>query len=439
MKPRALPRAAGSPPHVVVVGGGFGGLETAKALRCAPVNVTLVDRRNFHLFQPLAYQVAAGALTPAEIAVPLRQVFRHADNVRVLMGEVSGFDLDARCVLLQPEAGGGEPVPLAYDTLVVATGSAYSYFGHDEWRPFAPDVKSLESTLEVRRRILRAFEAAELDLGEAERRSWLTFVVVGAGPTGVEMAGQIAELSRDTLPGDFRAADPGSSRILLIEGADRVLPAFPPALSRRAFASLERLAVTPLVDHMVVGIDGQAVTVRRPDGGDELIPTRTVVWAAGVTASPLAAALGSATGAEVDRAGRVSVEPDLTLPGHPEVLAMGDMVRVGETVLPGLAPVAMQQGRYAGRLVRDRLGGRSPRPFRYRDKGNLATIGRAHAVADLRVVRLSGFVAWAIWLVVHLVNLIGFENRVVVMTRWAFLFITRGRGSRLITGPCREP
>jgi NADH:quinone reductase (non-electrogenic) len=427
-------------PHVVVVGGGFAGLEAVKALRGAPVDVTLVDRRNFHLFQPLSYQVAAGALTPAEIATPLRRIFRRARNVRVLMADVSGFDLDARCVLLRPEIEGAAPIRMDYDVLIVSGGSAYSYFGHDEWKQFAPEVKTLESTLEVRRRILGAFEGAELAPDESAREGWLTFVVVGAGPTGVEMAGQIAELSRDTLPGDFRQADPGSSRILLVEAAERVLPAFPPKLSRSADRQLRQIAVTPMVRHTVVGIDAESVTVRRPEGGEDRIPTRTVVWAAGVTASPLAAALAEGAGVEIaDRAGRLDVGPDLTLPGHPEVLAIGDMVRVAGKTLPGVAQVAIQQGRYSGRLVRDRLHGRSTKPFRYRDRGDLATIGRARAVADLRIVHLSGFVAWVIWLVVHLVNLIGFENRLLVLTRWAFLFVTRGRGSRLITQPSRDP
>jgi NADH:ubiquinone reductase (H+-translocating) len=425
-------------PHVVVVGGGFGGLEAVKALSGAPVNVTLVDRRNFHLFQPLTYQVATGALTAAEIAAPLRWVFRGARNVRVLMGEVTGFDLDRRCVLLAPEDDGGARVPIPYDTLIVAGGSAYSYFGHDEWRPFAPEVKSLESALEVRRRILRAFERAELETEDEPRRAWLTFVVVGAGPTGVELAGQIGELARDTLPRDFRATDPARSRILLVEMADRVLATFPPRLSASAARALEELGVTPLLGHTVVGVEADAVSVRRPDGAEERIPTHTVIWAAGVTASPLAAALAEASGAAVDRAGRVSVQPDLTLPGHPEVMALGDMVRVGDTALPGLAPVAKQQGRYAARLLRDRMEGRRTPAFRYRDQGNLATIGRARAVADLRAIRLSGFGAWLIWLVVHIVQLVGFQNRLVVLTRWAFLFMSRGRGARLITRPSRE-
>jgi NADH:ubiquinone reductase (H+-translocating) len=424
------------PHRVVVIGGGFGGLQAATHLDSAPVEMTLIDRRNFHLFQPLTYQVATGALSPGEVCYPLRAIFKRHRNVRVLMAEVTGFDLESREVFVEPLAGG--PTSVGYDTLIVAGGSRYSYFGHDEWEAVAPEVKSLESALAVRGRILRAFEAAETETDEERRRGWLTFVVVGAGPTGVEMAGQIAELANDTMRRDFRAIDPSEGRVLLVEAVDRVLTSFPPSLSRKAKRSLERLGVTPLLERMVVGIDEEAVTVQAPDGNSERIPARTVIWAAGVTASALAARLSELTGAELDRAGKVTVEPDLTLPGHPEVFALGDMVIVrGEggtpVELPGVAPVAMQQGRYAARVVRDRLRGRSTGPFHYRDKGNLATIGRARAVADLHVVRLSGFLAWATWLVVHLWYLIGFQNRLFVFIRWSFSFITRGRGARLIT------
>jgi NADH:ubiquinone reductase (H+-translocating) len=427
---------------VVVVGGGFGGLQAAQHLRRAPVDLTLVDRRNFHLFQPLTYQVATGALSAGEVAYPLRAIFKRYRNVRVLMGEVADFDLDARRVRLEPSVGTAGPLLLDYDTLIVAGGSRYSYFGHPEWERLAPEVKSLESALEVRGRILSAFEAAEVESDPEVRRSWLTFVVVGAGPTGVEMAGQIAEISRDTLPRDFREIDPREGRVLLVEVADRVLTTFPPSLSAKAARSLERLGVTPWVERTVVGIEEEAVTIEHPSGARERIPARTVIWAAGVTASELAATLGRLTGAELDRAGRVAVEPDLTLPGHPEVFALGDMVRVrgpdGQpVVLPGVAPVAMQQGRYAARVVRDRLSGRRTGPFRYRDKGNLATIGRARAVADLGHVRLSGFIAWVVWLFVHLWYLIGFQNRLLVLIRWSFSFVTRGRGARLITGQRR--
>jgi NADH dehydrogenase len=327
---------------------------------------------------------------------------------------------------------------------VVAAGSDYSYFGHDEWRSVALEVKSLDSALEVRGRILHAFEAAELEPDEQE--SWLTFVVVGAGPTGVEMAGQIAELSHQTLTGEFRRIDPRSSRVLLVETTDRVLGAFPDPLPRRAARSLEHLGVTTMLGHTVVNVGPDRVELVDGDGNHSLVATRTVVWAAGVTASPLARMLGEACGADVDRAGHVTVEPDLSLPGHPEVLALGDMVRVrdagtGEPVtLPGLAPVAMQEGRYAGRLIASRVSDkRAPPPFRYRDKGMLATIGRARAVADVRGLRFSGFIAWAAWLAVHIFYLIGFENRVVVLLRWSYSYATRGRGSRLITEAAQIP
>jgi NADH dehydrogenase len=425
--------------RVVVVGGGFGGLQAAQKLVRAPVEITLVDRRNFHLFQPLTYQVATGSLSPGEIAYPLRAIFKRHQNVRVVMAEVSDFDLEGRVLHLRSVAGVPAPASMPYDTLIVAGGSRYSYFGHEDWSEFAAEVKSLESALLVRGRILSAFEAAEMEPDVNRRASWLTFVVVGAGPTGVEMAGQIAELARDTLRHDFRTIDPRTGRILLVEAAERVLTSFPPSLSARAERSLRRLGVTPLLGRTVVGVDAESVTVDAGGGRTERVPTRTVVWAAGVTASSLASRLGELTGAERDRAGRVTVERDLTLPGHPELFALGDMVRVrgpdGEpVVLPGVAPVAMQQGRYAAKVVRDRLRGRQTPAFRYHDKGNLATIGRAAAVADIRGVRLSGLVAWITWLVVHLWYLVGFQNRIVVFIRWSFSFATHGRGQRLITG-----
>jgi NADH:quinone reductase (non-electrogenic) len=425
--------------RVVVVGGGFGGLLAVKALRGAPVEITLVDRNNYHLFQPLNYQVATGSLAPEEIAEPLRTIFRKEDNVEVLMAEVTGVDLERRALQVRPTVGELDTREIEYDTLVVAGGSAYSYFGHDEWRPLALEVKSLDSALDVRSRIIGAFEAAEADPDPEARAAWLTFVVVGGGPTGVEMAGQIAELERDTLAHDFSVIDPREGRVLLVEMAERVLTSFPASLSKKAARSLEELGVTPLVDHRVVNIDAEGVEVQTADGRTERISARTVIWAAGVAASPLARLLGEAAGADLDRAGRVAVEPDLTVPGHPEVIAIGDMVRVrnhksGEVeTLPGLAPVAMQQGRYAGRLIRNRIAGKHTRPFHYLDKGNLATIGRARAVADIRGIKLSGFIAWVTWLTVHLYYLIGFENRLIVVMRWAYYFFTRGRGGRLIT------
>ena len=424
--------------RVVIVGGGFGGLQAARGLRGAPVEITLIDRRNFHLFQPLSYQVATGALSPGEVAYPLRAVFKRDHNVRVVLAEVARFDLERREVALHSVDGLPTPDPVPYDTLIVAGGSRYSYFGHDEWMAHAAEVKSLESALTVRGRILAAFEAAELEPDVGQRQEWLTFVVVGAGPTGVEMAGQIGELARDTLRGDFRHADPGSGRILLVETADRVLTGFPPSLSEKAEHSLRRLGVTPVLGSTVVDVDETSVTIEHADGGTRRVPARTIVWAAGVTASGLASGLAELTGAEQDRAGRVTVEADLTLPGHPEVLALGDMVRVrgrdgSPVTYPGVAPVAMQQGRYAAKAVRARLKGRDAPPFRYRDKGNLATIGRAAAVADVKGVKVSGFLAWITWLVVHLFYLVGFQNRLLVVIRWSIGFATHGRGTRLIT------
>jgi NADH:ubiquinone reductase (H+-translocating) len=348
-----------------------------------------------------------------------------------MLAEVADLDLDRRELQLRGVGEVPAPETLAYDTLIVAGGSRYSYFGHDEWREHAAEVKSLESALVVRSRLLSAFEAAEEEPDADRRAAWLTFVVVGAGPTGVEMAGQIAELARDTLARDFRSIDPRAARILLVEASDRVLTSFPPSLSGKAQRSLERLGVTVLTERTVTGVGHDSVTVDA-----ERIAARTVVWAAGVTASSLASRLAELTGAQRDRAGRVTVEADLTLPGHPEVFALGDMVRLHDGVLPGVAPVAMQQGRYAARVVRDRIGGRDTPPFRYRDKGNLATIGRAAAVADVKGLRLSGFAAWLTWLVVHLFYLVGFQNRVLVFIRWSVSFTTRGRGARLIT---RQP
>jgi NADH:quinone reductase (non-electrogenic) len=429
--------------RVVVVGGGFGGLQAVQKLRGVPVEVTLVDRRNFHLFQPLSYQVATGALSPGEIAYPLRAIFKRYANVRVMLAEVAGFDLAARELRLRSVAGVPAPDTLPYDTLIVSGGSQYSYFGHDEWSEYAAEVKSLESALLVRGRILAAFEAAEDETDPERRAAWLTFVVVGAGPTGVEMAGQIGELARDTLRQDFRTIDTRSGQILLVEAADRLLGTFPPKLSAKAKRSLERLGVTPMLNATVTGIEPDAVTVEERGAEPRRIPARTIIWAAGVTASALARTLGELTGAELDRAGRVAVEPDLTLPGHPEVFALGDMVRVRQTdgtvvTLPGVAPVAMQQGRYAAKVIKARLAGQTAEPFRYRDKGNLATIGRGSAVADIKGLHLSGAIAWLTWLFVHLWYLVGFQNRILVFIRWSVSFFTHGRGARLITAQAME-
>jgi NADH:ubiquinone reductase (H+-translocating) len=431
--------------RVVVVGGGFAGLNAVRRLHDAPVEVTLVDRQNFHLFQPLVYQVATGALSSAEVAAPLRAVLKRQANARVLLATVKGFDLEAREVVLGDLPDGEPERRLPYDTLVVAGGSNYSYFGHDDWREFAPELKSIGGALTIRGRLLSAFEAAEMETDPERRRAWLTFAVVGAGPTGVEMAGQIAELSRDTLRGDFRSVDPGHARIVLIDGEDRVLPAFPPGLSRHAAKELEALGVEPLLGRMVVDVDAESVSWKAKGGERVRLPARTVVWAAGVTASRLAAQLGEAAGAEVDKAGRIVVEPDLTVAGHPEVLALGDMVSVrgpaGKPLgLPGLAPVAIQQGRYAAKAIAARLRGEEPHPFHYLDKGNLATIGRSKAVAELRGgIHLWGLPAWLAWLTVHIYYLVGFQNRLLVLLRWTFSFVTKGRGARLIGLGAKTP
>ncbi len=429
--------------RVVVVGGGFGGLQAVDKLRKLPIEITLIDRRNFHLFQPLVYQVATGALSAGEIAAPLRSVFKRARNVRVLLGEVGPVDLERRVVSVMPPMSDVPGMEVPYDMLIVAGGSKYSYFGHPEWAEHAPEIKSLERALDVRQRILRAFEAAELETDHEKRAEWLTFVVVGAGPTGVEMAGQISELARDSLPGDYRAMDTGDGQILLVEGGDRVLAAFPPDLSESAVRQLEGLGVTSVVNELVVGIDATGVELKAPDGTTRRVRARTVIWAAGVAAASIAGRLAEASGAETDRAGRITVEPDLTLPGHPEVMALGDMVRVkaadgGVQDLPGVAPVAMQQGRYAAASVKRRLAGKAGKPFHYIDKGNLATIGRARAVAEIKGLHFGGPLAWLLWLGIHIFYLIGFQNRILVLTRWAFSFITRGRGARLITGDVGE-
>jgi NADH:quinone reductase (non-electrogenic) len=418
--------------RVVIVGGGFGGLQAALHLKNADVEVTLVDRRNFHLFQPLAYQVATGALAAGEVCYPLRAIFRGEEHVRVMLAEATGFDLQARTVALRTAAGNES---LTYDTLIVGGGSKYNYFGHTEWTEFAAELKTLEGALHIRAQILRAFETAELAETEEERARQLTFVVVGAGPTGVEMAGQIAEIARNTRR-DFRTIDTAKTKVLLVEAGDRVLASFPPKLSARATHSLERLGVTPMLNAMVTDIDADGVTT-----GDEHISSATVIWAAGVLAAGVSSFLAEQSGAETDKVGRLLVEPDLSLPGHPEVLAIGDMVQVrGSDPLPGVAPVAMQMGRYAAKAVKGRVAGKDIGPFKYKDKGNLATIGRGRAVAELPPgIRAWGFPAWALWLGIHLFYLVGFQNRLLVFIRWGFSFVTHGRGTRLITGEDNMP
>jgi NADH dehydrogenase len=415
--------------RVVIVGGGFGGLNAAKALRHAPVEITLIDRRNFHLFQPLLYQVATGALSPADIAAPLRSVLRRQRNVRVLLDEVVGLDPDARRLRLRHDA-------LDYDTLIVATGAHHQYFGHDAWSQSAPGLKTIEDATHIRSRILLAFEAAERARDPDDVRACLTFVVVGGGPTGVELAGAVAEIAHDTLAHDFRAIDPSAAQILLVEAGDRILNAFPTSLAAHATRSLRRLGVAVHTNAAVTDIMSDAVDVRF---GDEVrrIPTHTVLWAAGVQASSLGRLLATTTGAELDRAGRVVVQPDTSIAGRPEIFVIGDLAcftHLTGKPLPGVAQVAIQQGRYAAKIVRARLrGAPPPPPFRYRDPGNLATIGRAAAIADFGWVRLHGFVAWFVWVFVHLMYLVDFENRLLVFTQWLWSYITRNRSARLIT------
>ena len=414
--------------HVVIAGGGFGGLYAAQSLNGAPVGVTLIDRRNFHLFQPLLYQVATGALSPANIASPLRAVLKRQKNVQVLLGEVIDFDLRTRKVILTDDE-------VLYDTLIVATGARHHYFGHDRWARDAPGLKTVEDATQIRSRILLAFEAAERESDSEEIRNWLRFVIVGAGPTGVELAGALAEIARDTLKHDFRNINPGDARILLLEGTDRVLPTYPQDLSEKAKASLKRLGVTVRTETIVTDVTPKSVVVRSGDRIEQ-ISTRTVLWAAGVQASPLGCALAERTGAELDRFGRVVVGPDLSLPNHPEIFIIGDLAHFSHQKgqpLPGVAPVAKQQGRYVAQLVIKRFRGKNLPPFRYRNYGNMATIGRAAAVADLGWIRFSGFVAWVAWLVVHLVNIIEFENRFLAVVQWAWNYFTRNRAARLIT------
>jgi NADH dehydrogenase len=416
--------------RVVVIGGGFGGLYVAKALGRAPVSVAVIDRRNFHLFQPLLYQVATGGLSPGEIASPLRVVLKNNRNTEVLLGEAVDLDVGHRRVILRD----GE---IPYDTLIVATGATHHYFGNDQWEAFAPGLKTIENATEIRSRLLLAFERAERERDPAERRAWLNFVIVGAGPTGVELAGALGEIANDTLRHDFRHIDPRDAAILLIEGEPRILPAFPPDLSAKAERQLIALGVRSLTNAKVTAIEAEGVTFT-VDGRAERIATHTVLWAAGVRASRLGKVLAERAGAPLDRAGRVIVEPDLSVPGHSEILVIGDLssfTHQGGKPLPGVAPVAMQQGRYVARLIRSRMAGREePAPFHYFNKGNLATVGRNRAVAEFGKLHISGFAAWFTWVFVHLMYLVEFDNRLLVFTEWVYNYFTRNRGARLITG-----
>ncbi len=414
--------------NVVILGGGFGGLYAAKALS-GHAKVTLIDRRNFHLFQPLLYQVATGSLSPGEIAAPLRSLLRGYPDTFVLLEEAVGLDADNRRLLLTHEA------PISYTHLIVATGSGNHYFGHNDWQAIAPGLKSIEDATAMRHKILYAFEAAEREADPAVRREWLTFVVVGAGPTGVELAGALAEIARDTLRRDFRHFRSEEAQILLLDGSSDVLPAYPPDLSEQAARLLIRLGVRPRTGVQVTAMDAEGLTLDTPDG-DERLATRTVLWAAGVQPSAFGRVLAESAGAKLDRQGRVMVAPDLSIPGHPEIFVIGDLAFLEQDgkPLPGVAPVAMQQGRYVAAVIRAQSQGRTIAPFRYRNKGSLAVIGRAAGVADFGRLHFHGWPAWLLWLFVHLMYLAQFRNRVLVFIRWGFQYLSFDRGARLITG-----
>jgi NADH:ubiquinone reductase (H+-translocating) len=419
------------PPRVVIVGGGFGGLTAAQTLGGAPVRLTLIDRKNYHTFQPLLYQVATAGLSPGEIAAPIRSILRHSANTEVLMSEVTGFDLKQRWVET-PEGN------IPYDYLIVAAGASHAYFGHDDWEPFAPGLKTIEDALEIRRRVLLAFELAERQAVQGGPKTPLNFTVVGGGPTGVELAGTLAEISRHALAHEFRSIDPKMTHILLLEGGPRILPAYSEDLSRSAQQQLEHLGVEVRVATMVTNVEAGAVYI-----GKTRVSATVILWAAGVAASPL----GKKLGVTVDRAGRVFVQPDLTLPGYPEVFVIGDLASLKDEngkPLPGVAPVAIQQGRYVAKQIRHEIettasDSISRSPFHYNDKGSLATIGRAAAIAEFGKIHISGFVAWLAWLFVHILFLIGFRNRLLVFIQWAWSYVTYERGARLITGSTYLP
>jgi NADH dehydrogenase len=414
--------------RVVIVGGGFGGLYAAKLLGHAPVSLTLIDRRNFHLFQPLLYQVATGALSPGEIASPLRAVVGRNKNTEVVLGEVRDLDAANRRLV----TGNGE---LPYDELIVATGATHSYFGHDEWAKVAPGLKTIENATGIRSKLLAAFEHAERETDLVRRREWLNFVIVGGGPTGVELAGALSEVANDSLRHDFHHIDPTDAHIVLVEGESRLLPAFPPELSAKAEEELKQLGVHPRTSTRVTAIDENGVTMNGANG-EEKLAARTVLWAAGVRASRMGKVLADRAGAQLDKVGRVMVQPDLTIAGHPEIRVIGDLANFSHQTgkpLPGVAQVAIQMGRYAAKAIRAKIEGKALKQFRYFDKGNLATIGRNKAVADFGFMKVSGFPAWFLWVFVHLMYLVEFENRLLVFVEWVYNYITHNRGARLIT------
>ncbi len=420
--------------HVVIVGGGFGGLYAAQALARAPVKITLIDKRNFHLFQPLLYQVATGGLSPGDIASPLRAVLSRQKNAAVLNAEVIDVDPDRRKVILRD----GE---VAYDSLIVATGVSHHYFGNDQWAAQAPGLKTIEDALEIRRRILLAFEAAERETDPVKRRAWMTFVVVGGGPTGVELAGALGELAHSTLKHDFQNIDPADTRILLLEGMERILPPYPSELSTKAETALARLGVTVQPGTLVTDIKDGLVTLRRNEVIDQL-QAKTILWAAGMKASALGRMLAERTGVELDKAGRPIVQPDLSIPGNENIFVIGDLAHFAHQdgkPLPGVAPVAMQQGKYVANLLTSRLQHQGAPAFHYWDKGSLAVVGRNAAVADLGSLKFAGFLAWLAWIFIHIWYLIEFDNKLLVMFQWAWNYFTRNRGARLITGKLSLP
>ncbi|HEX4144669.1 MAG TPA: NAD(P)/FAD-dependent oxidoreductase [Pirellulales bacterium] len=415
---------AESLPRVVIIGGGFGGLTAAQSLAKAAVQITLIDRRNHHLFQPLLYQVATAGLNPSDIASPIRRILRHQRNVEVLLAEARNIDLARKTVTLDQGL-------LEYDYLIVATGARHSYFGHDEWAPLAPGLKSIADALEIRRRVLMAFEMAEREPDAAQRTAWLTFVIVGGGPTGVELAGALCEIAHHALAKDFRRIDPKQARIILVEGAERVLTAYVPELSEKARLQLIALGVDVRTGATVTSIDDNGVSL-----GNDRVAARTVLWAAGVTGSRL----GRSLGVPLDRASRVVVNPDLSIPGHAEAYVIGDLASLTQdgALVPGVAPAAMQEGRHAASNIVRLVRGETALPFRYHNKGSLATIGRKAAVAQIAGLKLSGVIAWLTWLLIHIMFLIGFRNRFLVVIQWAWSFISYDRGARLITGPIRR-
>lgn len=420
-------------PHVVIVGGGFSGLYAAKDLGNAPVKVTLIDKRNFHLFQPLLYQVATGSLSPADIASPLRLIVGKNKNTQVILDEVVDINPEAKQVIMREGA-------LNYDKLIIGTGVSHHYFGNDHWENNAPGLKSIENALDIRRRIFLAFEEAEKVTSPEEKQEWLTFVIVGAGPTGVELAGAIAEIAHKIIKDDFQSIDTTKTKIMLIEGMNRVLPPYPEELSQKAQASLEHLGVTVLTNRMVTNIDNNTVSIRHGDETEE-IKARTTLWAAGVKAGTLAKMIADRTEAETDRSGRIMVEPNLSIKNHPDIFIVGDLAHFAHQdnqPLPGIAPVATEEGQYVAKLIKAEIKGQTIPPFSYQDKGSLAVIGDNYAVVNLGFLKLSGFVAWLIWVFAHIYYLIEFDNKLIVMIQWAWNYLTRGRGARLITGEISE-